>query len=439
MAEKIKYAIMQQTRATASEWTATNPVLFEGQIGYDTTNKKFKIGDGSTPWNSLPYFAEKGETGATGATGNGINYTADTTETTTTSLYVSQLVNPTAQIGDLILSANSQLFKVTNIADSLLIVSYLTTLTATAAEAVITSLNGSTTTGRSIYAPTTYGAIGYELIGNRQNEAPIWRKPLGYLTCSTAASVAAKEVDCNNFRLTQGVKITVHFTYGYTGTTAATLSVGGAGAFPIVWKTSTTAITSTNSWQDGAILTLVYDVVGSTGYWRIIYSDPYPINSIYQSSSSTSPAKLFGGTWTRLTTASTMTSDHVVATGTSGVWRYRRWASGFYECWYARTLQVNIAEAWGSVYVAFNAFSQISYPVTFTSAPQEVATLKAATYSAFLAPDGGRPNTTTQTAGYNVVRPTTTYGESTDFTLHYYVSGMTSTTYQRYYVWRRMA
>ena len=371
--------------------------------------------------------------------GSGIVYSTATTTTTTTSLNRPTLSSSEIAIGDLVISSNSMLFKITALGSTAVTVSYIATIGGSTPAQIITSLNGTTTTGRSIYAPTTYGAIGYELIGNRQNEAPIWRKPLGYLTCSTAASVAAKEVDCNNFRLTQGVKITVHFTYGYTGTTAATLSVGGAGAFPIVWKTSTTAITSTNSWQDGAILTLVYDVVGSTGYWRIIYSDPYPINSIYQSSSSTSPAKLFGGTWTRLTTASTMTSDHVVATGTSGVWRYRRWASGFYECWYARTLQADIAEAWGSVYVAFNAFSQISYPVTFTSAPQEVATLKASTYSAFLAPDGGRPNTTTQTAGYNLVRPTTTYGESTNFTLHYYVSGMTSTTYQRYYVWRRTA
>lgn len=40
-------------RGTASAWSNANPVLSAGEIGYDTTNKKFKIGDGSTAWNDL--------------------------------------------------------------------------------------------------------------------------------------------------------------------------------------------------------------------------------------------------------------------------------------------------------------------------------------------------------------------------------------------------
>ena len=43
-------------RDTAANWTANNPVLFQGEIGYDLTNKKLKIGDGSTNWNSLEYY-----------------------------------------------------------------------------------------------------------------------------------------------------------------------------------------------------------------------------------------------------------------------------------------------------------------------------------------------------------------------------------------------
>lgn len=42
-------------KGTASEWSTANPTLDNGEPGYDTTNKRLKIGDGSTAWNSLPY------------------------------------------------------------------------------------------------------------------------------------------------------------------------------------------------------------------------------------------------------------------------------------------------------------------------------------------------------------------------------------------------
>lgn len=51
---------LQHKRDTAANWTANNPTLLAGQIGIETDNltttPKFKIGDGSTAWNTLPYF-----------------------------------------------------------------------------------------------------------------------------------------------------------------------------------------------------------------------------------------------------------------------------------------------------------------------------------------------------------------------------------------------
>ena len=44
-------------RGTTSEWSSYNPVLAEGEVGIDLTLDKFKIGDGTTPWNSLGYAA----------------------------------------------------------------------------------------------------------------------------------------------------------------------------------------------------------------------------------------------------------------------------------------------------------------------------------------------------------------------------------------------
>ena len=42
-------------RGTAAEWTASNPILLEGEVGVETDSKKLKVGDGLTVWASLPY------------------------------------------------------------------------------------------------------------------------------------------------------------------------------------------------------------------------------------------------------------------------------------------------------------------------------------------------------------------------------------------------
>lgn len=49
-------ARIQLKRATAAQWSAANPVLYSGEIGLETDTNKFKIGNGSTAFNSLPYF-----------------------------------------------------------------------------------------------------------------------------------------------------------------------------------------------------------------------------------------------------------------------------------------------------------------------------------------------------------------------------------------------
>lgn len=56
-------------RGQDTEWTAANPTLYNGEMGYELNTGKFKIGDGLTRWTSLPYAAQKGETGSVGATG----------------------------------------------------------------------------------------------------------------------------------------------------------------------------------------------------------------------------------------------------------------------------------------------------------------------------------------------------------------------------------
>ena len=55
MAEQI-----QLRRGTAAAWAAVNPTLAEGEIGYETDTRLFKIGTGSSAWIDLPYIETGG-------------------------------------------------------------------------------------------------------------------------------------------------------------------------------------------------------------------------------------------------------------------------------------------------------------------------------------------------------------------------------------------
>lgn len=60
---------IQFRRGTAAEWTAANPTLSIGEIGLETDTSKWKLGNGSTAWNSLAYAYTAGASGPTGPTG----------------------------------------------------------------------------------------------------------------------------------------------------------------------------------------------------------------------------------------------------------------------------------------------------------------------------------------------------------------------------------
>jgi hypothetical protein len=47
---------MQQRRGTSEQWTSANPTLSEGEVGFETDNNQFKIGDGVNQWADLAYF-----------------------------------------------------------------------------------------------------------------------------------------------------------------------------------------------------------------------------------------------------------------------------------------------------------------------------------------------------------------------------------------------
>lgn len=68
--------------------------------------------------------------------------------------------------------------------------------------------------------------------------------------------------------------------------------------------------------------------------------------------------------------------DYIIEEGTSGIWTYRKWASGIAECWCITTptsIPASTWATWGSVYEA-KITDVINYPTNlFTSFPTLIA------------------------------------------------------------------
>jgi hypothetical protein len=73
---------IQLRNDTAANWTAANPILAIGEMGIETDTDKFKLGNGSTAWESLPYGGVQGPQGPAGIDGaDGTFSSAQTVET----------------------------------------------------------------------------------------------------------------------------------------------------------------------------------------------------------------------------------------------------------------------------------------------------------------------------------------------------------------------
>jgi hypothetical protein len=102
--------LVQIRRGTTSEWISANPTLSAGEWGLDTTTKRFKIGDGLTSWNSLPYSSIlPNSNDLVGTSGIGIDFASTTGIPVTlsvTGVYASQVVDFNASVDARITAAS---------------------------------------------------------------------------------------------------------------------------------------------------------------------------------------------------------------------------------------------------------------------------------------------------------------------------------------------
>ena len=52
--------IIETRNDTAINWATINPILNEGEMGWERDTNRLKIGDGFLQWNDLPYFEGSG-------------------------------------------------------------------------------------------------------------------------------------------------------------------------------------------------------------------------------------------------------------------------------------------------------------------------------------------------------------------------------------------
>jgi hypothetical protein len=57
---------IQFRRDTSASWAFANPILASGEMGIELNTRQFKIGDGNTRWNLLPYGGIQGPAGPAG-------------------------------------------------------------------------------------------------------------------------------------------------------------------------------------------------------------------------------------------------------------------------------------------------------------------------------------------------------------------------------------
>lgn len=108
-------------------------------------------------------------------------------------------------------------------------------------------------------------------------------------------------------------------------------------------------------------------------------------------------------------------NDFPIEEGMVGIWFYRKWASGYAECWGRTSYSgLTITNPWGNLYSCI-VNPRIDYPFAFVTRPTEIVTICGDYFACWAYPEseGRGINTTSQTGIYGAVRPTKLENETT--------------------------
>ena len=109
------YAKIRSRRSTTTEWEIINPVLKEGELGIEFPDSgigtglcKFKVGDGTTQWSSLPYAFDAAA--ALAIYGGGVTLSHDIClRSGTTDEWTTE--NPVLKVGEIVFDITKGAFK----------------------------------------------------------------------------------------------------------------------------------------------------------------------------------------------------------------------------------------------------------------------------------------------------------------------------------------
>lgn len=253
---------IQVRRGTASDWSTLNPVLAQGEFGFEHDTGVVKIGDGATAWNSL--------TGITGG-GGGANLTFSRDATTVTVLSDSgtDAILPAATTSDAGVMSAADKTKLDGVATG-----------ATANSSDATLLNRANHTGTQLLATlsdVTITAANLNALDDAANTALHFHDAdraranhTGSQTASTIsdfASVARAETEAE---LIAGSNITITPASSGATRTLTIASTGGGGASTIgkhsVWVAAGAMVPSDPNGADALGATAL-----TSGRPRLVY------------------------------------------------------------------------------------------------------------------------------------------------------------------------
>jgi hypothetical protein len=217
---------IQLRRGIASSWTSSNPILASGEVGIETDTNKIKIGDGSSNWTELDYFADV--------------YAA--------SASIIAYIN--SEIGDLIDSAPALLDTLNELAaaigdDPSFFSNIATTINSASATAYASASAYTNAASASLIAYTNQEISALDVFSNI-GTSPSTQLIVGDSNSDTLTFISGENISISADSSTDS--ITINSTGNYTNVDSIT--------YPdyIVFDTTpenTSASTSTLAWDDG--------------------------------------------------------------------------------------------------------------------------------------------------------------------------------------------